>query len=204
MHMVLRAAIPPEKLAGLSIEQYHSMLANGILHDCDPIELLDGLLVRKDRSHAGEGIMTVGTAHREAINAIGLLSVEIRRRDCVLQIQQPISLPPENEPEPDASIVARGGYKTPHPGPNEIHCVIEVSDSTLSFDRTTKLAIYAGAGIRQYVIVNLVDHVVEDYRQPATDLRSYERKQVIQPQEQVSLNLGEQLTLVVKAADLMG
>ena len=44
--------------------------------------------------------------------------------------------------------------------------MIEVADSSLAYDRTTKLRAYAEAGIRQYLIVNLVDRCVEEYVDP--------------------------------------
>jgi len=41
--------------------------------------------------------------------------------------------------------------------------VIEVSDSSLNYDRTVKLPIYADSGIPVYFIVNLKERVVEAY-----------------------------------------
>jgi Uma2 family endonuclease len=47
--------------------------------------------------------------------------------------------------------------------------VIEVADSSLEFDRTVKLPLYAEAGIRDFWIVNLIDERLEVYRQPQLD-----------------------------------
>jgi Uma2 family endonuclease len=62
---------------------------------------------------------------------------------------------------------------------------VEVADSTLEFDRTRKLEVYAEAGIREYWIVNLADNVVEVYRDPAgpayRDSRRAGRHEVISP-----------------------
>lgn len=56
----------------LTVEQYHQMIANGILREGLPIELLDGVLVWKDRSHGGDDPMTVGHQHAVAVDKINL------------------------------------------------------------------------------------------------------------------------------------
>ncbi len=72
----------------------------------------------------------------------------------------------DSEPEPDLAIVADLDYSQRHPTGSEIAVVIEVSGSSLIRDRSTKQRIYANAGIKHFVIVNLVDGVVESYSQP--------------------------------------
>ena len=81
--------------------------------------------------------------------------------------QLPLALGAWSEPEPDVAVVAGGihDYRDTHP--ESAVLVVEVADSTLEFDRTRKLEVYAEAGIREYWIVNLVDDVVEVYRDPA-------------------------------------
>ena len=84
---------------------------------------------------------------------------------CHLRIQDPITIHPSHEPEPDAAIV-RGrprDYADHHPEPGDVVSLIEISESSLEHDRTTKLRIYAAAGIPQYIILNLVDRRVEVY-----------------------------------------
>jgi Uma2 family endonuclease len=57
-------------------------------------------------------------------------------------------------------------YATKLPDPEDVILLVEVSDSTLKFDRGGKLQLYAEAGIQEYWIVNLVDRAVEVYRDP--------------------------------------
>jgi Uma2 family endonuclease len=87
--------------------------------------------------------------------------------DWVVGIQDAITLP-DSEPEPDffAATGPESKYDARHPGPKDLVLVIEVADSSLSFDRGTKLAVYAGAKIVQYWIVNVSDRRVEVYMQP--------------------------------------
>jgi Uma2 family endonuclease len=70
----------------------------------------------------------------------------------------------DSEPEPDLVLFTRqtGGK----PRASDVHLVVEVADSSLEFDRTVKLPLYAQSGIRELWIVNLMDAQVEVYRQP--------------------------------------
>ena len=48
--------------------------------------------------------------------------------------------------------------------------MVEIAESSLQFDRVTKGSLHARAGIGDYWIVNLIDRVVEVYRDPGPDL----------------------------------
>jgi Uma2 family endonuclease len=73
-----------------------------------------------------------------------------------------------NEPEPDAAVTVHpaGAYSDHHPGPDDLLLVIEVSDTTLRFDRTTKAALYARAGVREYWVLDLGGRALFVHRQP--------------------------------------
>ena len=110
----------------------------------------------------------MGIEHALIVGRIGKLSAAVEPKGCHVQTQQPITIPPRDEPEPDAAIV-RGvieDYSTHHPYAEDILCIIEVADSSLPRDRGYKLQLYANAGIPMYVIVNLIDRVVEVYQGP--------------------------------------
>ena len=85
-----------------------------------------------------------------------------------VRMQGPLDLGDPTEPEPDVSVVlgSRDDY-TGHPTTAVL--IVEVSDSSLSYDRNRKASLYARAGIADYWIVNLVDAQVEVYRQPTAD-----------------------------------
>jgi Uma2 family endonuclease len=80
--------------------------------------------------------------------------------------QQPIELP-QSEPEPDI-LILRGSPRDyrQHPRPVDVGLLIEVSDTSLVFDRSMKMPLYAQAGINEYWIVNLIDRQVEIHREP--------------------------------------
>jgi Uma2 family endonuclease len=82
--------------------------------------------------------------------------------------QGPLAFGLSVEPEPDVSVVAgrRGDY-TDHP--TTALLVVEVSDTTLVSDQTTKASLYAAGGVADYWIINLVQGQIEVYRQPVAD-----------------------------------
>lgn len=85
-----------------------------------------------------------------------------------LRSQGPISLLNDSEPEPDI-VVARGTletFETHHPTADEVILVVEVSDTTLLYDRTDKAALYAEAGIPEYWILNGAGGYLEVRRDP--------------------------------------
>lgn len=191
-------------MVGLTLEQYHAMIERGILEEGAPIELLDGFLIHKDRAKMGDDPLTVGTEHTKVVQRLMRFLRDVERHGCHFRVQQPIALPPDGEPEPDGAI-ARGteeDYDTP-PGPPEITCVIEVSDSSLHRDRVTKLRIYAAAGIPQYIIVNLVERVVEVYEAPVTGKGNYGRTLRLAAGDRVAFNCGADQVVPVEASSLL-
>jgi hypothetical protein len=189
----------------LTVDQYHGMIATGILPEGEPIELLDGFLVRKDRSRCGEDPMTVGHEHVLVLGKIGRLTAEIERLGCYLRIQQPITLQPDNEPEPDAAIALGTveDYAGRHPVPGEITCLIEVADSSLQRDRITKQRIYADHAIPQYLIVNLVDGVIEEHRDPRPGTGRYGEVITIRAGEVLKIRIAGDQHMEIPAASLL-
>lgn len=109
-----------------------------------------------------------------------------------LRVQEPIILPADSEPQPDV-VIARNSadnYLSSHPYPADVLLLIEVSDATLNFDKTTKLSLYAEDGISYYWIFNLVDKCLELYSESYQDMQgkfSYRVKRIALPTEVVTL-----------------
>ncbi|NUQ66163.1 MAG: Uma2 family endonuclease [Pirellulales bacterium] len=152
----------------LSLGQYHQMIAIGALPEGEPYELLQGHLVRKNRSARGEDPVTVGHEHAAVVRRLAKHNVQFEPLGCFLQTQQPITLPPFNEPEPDGAILIgkEEDYDQRHPNADDVLCVMEVADASLHRDRTIKQQIYADSGLPQYIILNLPDRCAEVYTQP--------------------------------------
>jgi hypothetical protein len=171
---------------------YHRAVDEGWIEESTAFELLDGFIVRKDRARAGEDPVTIGDRHRLAVQRLLKLAPQFAPFGHTLQLQQPIQLPPTNEPEPDGSVV-RGvdeDYRDGPPRARDVTCVVEVSDNSLSRDLGIKLQMYARSRIPQYVVVDLVHDVVLDHRLPRGD--AYEQVTSLGAEDVVALNAGEE------------
>ena len=97
-------------------------------------------------------------------------------------------MPDHSEPEPDLMLLKlrEGGYISGHPRPDDILLLVEVSDSTLRYDRDVKMSLYAAAGVPEAWLVNLRHGWIESNTQPTADgyqvTRRYELGDRIAPQ----------------------
>jgi Uma2 family endonuclease len=185
-------------IVALTVEQYHRMIEQGILPEGEPTELIDGLLVRKDRSDEGGGPMAHGPRHSLTLKRLERLLRAVEGHGCHLHPQLPVTLAATQEPEPDLAVVrgAPEDFLAHHPGPADVLAVIEVSDSTLEYDRTTKQRLYAVAGIGVYWVVNLPEGHVEVYQQPGPATGRYAVRTDFRPGQVVRLPLGAAFTEV--------
>ncbi len=159
------------KIIPWTVDQYHAGIASGWIPEDVATELLDGFIVHKDRASAGEDVMKIGDRHRTVVVRLTMFSGEALKHHCFIQSQQPISFPPNNEPEPDISVV-RGhpnDYEEHPPTATDVCSVIEVSDSSLKRDMGTKLRLYALSAIPQYIVVDLLADRVMVFETPKPD-----------------------------------
>ena len=187
----------------ITVEQYHEMMRAGILLEGAPIELIDGMIVRKDRGDRGDEIMA-GPRHSSAVGSLDfqLRAVESLGFHC--RTQMAIALAPTQEPEPDLAVV-RGSRKLffqRHPSPEEIVAVIEVADSSLNYDRTTKQSLYAAAEIPLYWIVNLVGDILEIYSRPIAEERRYAERCELRSGEMASLEVAPGKAISVAVGEM--
>ncbi len=150
--------IAKQRLARLTVAQYHSMIRAGILTENDPIELLEGVLVTK---------MPHNPPHDGTILLMQTHLLKKLPAQWVLRIQSAITTN-DSEPEPDL-VIARGParrYLQRHPRPEDIGLIIEVADTSLQEDRLDKARAYARAKIPLYWVVNLRAGAIEVYSEP--------------------------------------
>jgi Uma2 family endonuclease len=107
----------------MTVDQYESLVAKGVL-DGQPIELIDGLLVKK---------MGKNPPHVIASEAMRDELLPLIPRGWRLAVEAPLRIPDFDEPEPDLTIVrgTRDQYRDHHPGPADVGLLIELSDTTL-------------------------------------------------------------------------
>ena len=122
-------------------------------------ELIDGIIYRKPTTH---------TAHEAVVNLIVEYFYGRYQRGFTIRIKSPIESYGESVPKPDVAICEhrKDGYMSDRPDSSEIHLLIEVALSSLSYDRNKKKGNYAAAGVTHYWIANLQDDQLEVYTQP--------------------------------------
>ena len=143
-----------------TVAEYYAMGEAGILTEDDRVELLDGELIE---------MPPIGDRHAGSVDYFTeALPLALRRRANV-RIQNPVRLDDGSEPLPDAMLLRRRDdfYRSRKPIPADVLLIIEVSDTSLAYDRGAKLAAYARAGIPEVWIANLPDGRVESYAEPA-------------------------------------
>ncbi len=158
-----------DDLYRITVDEYERMADAGVLTD-RRVELINGWLVRK---------MTTKPPHVIAVDAAREVIARLLPKGWWLREEKPVRIPDFDEPEPDLSVVrgSRLDYRTRHPGPGDIEFLIEVSDTSLSWDRREKLSAYARAGVPIYWILNLVDRQLEIYSDPTPT--GYQARQII-------------------------
>lgn len=178
-----------------TINEYHQLVNLGFFTENDRIELIRGEIIHmapKRTPHSVCNSLLLGELYRilyERANVRG---------------QEPITLLGNSEPEPDVVIAKKkaDNYLSAHPIAADIILVIEISDSTLKYDKKTKLSLYAEAGINYYWIVNLVDNHLEVYTNPFASSQSeftYRNKSIFLPNENIDIPEFTNLSLELKS-----
>lgn len=145
----------------LDIDEYHRMAEAGIFGENHRIELIDGDLI--DMAPIGQG-------HAAIVNGLNEALVIACAGRAIVSPQNPVRVNRSSEPQPDLAVLRRRAdfYATGEPpGPADVLLLVEVADSSLRFDRTVKLPLYARFGIAEFWIVDLKRRVVEVHRAPA-------------------------------------
>jgi Uma2 family endonuclease len=157
--------LSPERPRPLWRREYDRLVALGCFED-ERVELLRGVIV---------SMSPQGPRHAGVIETLTLILVRLVSPAASVRVQCPLALAEDSEPDPDLAVVAPGDRRSGHP--DTAYLVIEVAETSLRKDRELKAGLYAGAGIPEYWIVNLVDDVVEVRSTPRggdySELRTY-------------------------------
>ena len=170
----------------LTVDDYHRMAEVGILGEDDRVELIDGELI--DMAPAGSGH---GSSVMRFTQALVLASVG----RALVSVQNSVRLDQVSEPQPDFAILRPRAdfYATALPGPADVLLLIEVADSSLQFDRTVKLPLYARAGIPEVWIVDLQHGVLTAHRVPVSE--GYQEVTTHGRGDRLALALAPEITL---------
>lgn len=144
------------KIRPITVYEYLRMGELGVIGPEERVELLDGELIAMPPS---------GEDHSFGVNEIVRVFYRHFADRTYIQSQSPIRLNELSEPEPDVVLLAprEDRYRKHRPLAGDVLLVVEVSDTSLRYDRGRKLEAYARAGIPEVWIVNVPDRCVERY-----------------------------------------
>jgi Uma2 family endonuclease len=163
-----------------TVEEYHRLIDLGFFAEGDRIELIYGDLVEmvaKNKAH----IVCCRRLLQHLPPPVG--------NQGIVQCQDPVIMPSASEPEPDFAVLQPliGDDK---PNASDVLLVIEVSDSSLDYDRAVKGPLYASGQIPHYWIFNVLDKQVECLSQPQQNAQggwAYGLQQIILPNQMLAL-----------------
>ncbi|MCB0547414.1 MAG: Uma2 family endonuclease [Phaeodactylibacter sp.] len=143
----------------ITAEEYYKMAEAGILGKEDRVELIDGKIIE---------MSPIGSKHAGCVDKIVAVLNKMNLPDVLIRGQNPLRLSRYSEPEPDVAIVkfSTDYYSSMHPSAEDALLVIEVSDSSLEYDKEVKLPLYASAKVPECWIVNLEKREIEAYHSP--------------------------------------
>ena len=160
-----------------NVDEYYAMAEAEIIGRDERVELIDGEII---------AMSPIGPEHGASVDIGNYFLVSLLGRRAIVRVQGNIRLDEYNEPQPDFTMLRWRDdfYRNELPGPTDVLLLVEVSDSSLSHDRNTKLSLYASFGIPEVWIANIPARVVETYADPVDG--GYTASRVYSPGEIVS------------------
>jgi len=143
----------------ITTNRYQMMVARGVLTKYDRIELIEGDML---------DMAPIGLRHAALTSRLHELFVLAASRSATVVSGGPVNLGEYSEPQPDLMLLKRRAdfYSRKFPEAADVLLLIEVSDSSLSFDQGVKLDLYARYGISEYWVVDVEGRRIVTYREP--------------------------------------
>jgi Uma2 family endonuclease len=144
----------------------------------------------------------IGDPHAGGVNALTEIFVVRLVGKAVIAPQNPVRLAEYHEPEPDLAILRfrADRYRTRGPRPEDVLLLIEVADSSVTFDLRVKGPLYARYNIPEYWLVDLGREQVTVFRQPSAE--GYRSMQV--HERGASLTLAELPDVTITVDEILG
>ncbi|HEY5839334.1 MAG TPA: Uma2 family endonuclease [Pyrinomonadaceae bacterium] len=153
-----------------TVSEYERMGENGIFPPDARVELIEGEIIE---------MSPIASRHAACVKLLNLILIQQVGVDAIVSTQDPIRLSDLSEPQPDVALLKfrQDYYRDGHPRPDDVLLVIEVSDTTVQYDRHTKMPLYARAGISEALLFNLPDDRLEYFSRP--EMGEYQVNQIL-------------------------
>jgi Uma2 family endonuclease len=146
----------------LTADEFERMVETGIIREDERVELVDGELIQ---------MAAQGGPHVTCVMRLTHWFIPRLVERAIVSIQNAFRLSLHGEPQPDITLLRHREdfYGGVLPRAEDVLLIIEISDTTLRYDRDVKLPRYAAAGIPEVWIVDLQRRRVTTYRDPMSD-----------------------------------
>lgn len=155
-----------------TVDEFHKIGEIGIFSADDRVELINGEIVE---------MTPIGSGHAGCVRDLDGWLQRLLGTSVVVSSRQPVSVALDGEPIPDLAVLRTRAdrYRKSHPTSSDALLIIEVSDSTVLFDRTVKSRMYARAEVPEHWVVDLPRGRVAVFTSPRrgeyAELREYGR-----------------------------
>jgi len=143
----------------ITVEEYYRMAEVGLLAEDARVELIEGEII---------DMAPIGSRHGAVVSRLDELLQRAAGERAIVRSQTPLRLSRSSEPQPDLALVKRRRdfYEAAHPVPADVFLVVEVSDTTMRYDREVKVPLYARHGVPEVWLVDLAKRRVHFFRSP--------------------------------------
>ena len=174
----------------INLDEWRRMGEANIFPPDSRVELINGEIL---------DMAPIGSCHAGHLKIINKLFTRLMPDDLITSIQDPLQLGDLSEPEPDFMLLKphEDFYTSRHPTVYDVLLLIEVADSSLRFDQTEKLHLYAQHGVPEYWLLNLNELCLEVYRKPSGD--AYAEKTTLHQGDIITLSQLPNLSIQVSA-----
>ena len=171
-----------------SVDEYDRMVETGILGKEDRVELMEGEILE---------MSPIGDRHAACVDRAAVLLLPRLVGESIVRIQGPIRLGDYSKPQPDLILLRfdRGFFAAKGPVTKDALLVIEVSDSSIQYDRGPKLRVYARHGVHEVWIEDLTTDTLLVFRDPMAN--TYRTQFTLRPGESISPQAFRHLVLPI-------
>lgn len=143
-----------------TVEDLAQMVQAGIIPPEKRVELLAGEIVE---------MTPISPRHAACVDRVANRLFGLVRDRAILRIQSPVTLPPASQPQPDLALLRprEDFYASSHPGPADVLLLVEVAESSRSYDLGVKVPLYAQAGIPEVWVLDLETERLLVFREPS-------------------------------------